>query len=200
MPVRKILREASDLTTNPVGGPNWNTIRVDPTSNMIAWGTGTSGTTENLVVPAGTVVSNTTAVITPTPNLNGGRITTLSSLAGGVVTLPAATGTGNRYKFMVGIAPTSVSWTFQVASATDYLRGGMMCGTDDADSVGVTFVTATTGTVSTESDTMIWNRTTTGVAAIGDWVEFIDIVAATWSIFGYMTTTGAEATPFSAAV
>ena len=50
MAVRKLLRAASDLQTNPVGGPNWNTIRVDPSTDTLVFGTGTSGTSEKTVV------------------------------------------------------------------------------------------------------------------------------------------------------
>lgn len=46
MPVKKILRRATDLATNPVGGPGWNTIRVNPSDDTLVFGTGSSGTTE----------------------------------------------------------------------------------------------------------------------------------------------------------
>jgi hypothetical protein len=75
-----------------------------------------------------------------------------------------------------------------------------MVATDDADAVGVTFPTLNTGTVATESDTVTWDRSTKGVAGIGDWISFQDIVAAVWLVESQIHTTGAEATNFSAAV
>jgi hypothetical protein len=191
-------------------------IRCDDSANVLKYVPTGSGTTEIALVDVSTaqvltsktlttpVINSVPVVVaaathTPGPTVSGQTIV-LTDLAGGVVTLPAATGTGNIYKYVIGVAPTSVSWTFAVASGTDFLRGALYVGTDDADSVGVTFVTANTGTVATESDTIIWNRSTTGVASIGDNVTFQDIASAVWSVTGFMSTTGAEATCFSAAV
>ena len=51
-----------------------------------------------------------------------------------------------------------------------------------------------------DSDTMTFNATTTGGVQIGDWVELTDVASNTWMVYGYTTTSGSEATPFSAAV
>jgi hypothetical protein len=47
---------------------------------------------------------------------------------------------------------------------------------------------------------MTFNATTTGGVQIGDWIELTDIASNTWMVYGYTTTSGSEATPFSAAV
>ena len=47
MPVRRILRSEAESV---VGGPSWNSIRVDPSSEELVFGTSTSGTTEKTVV------------------------------------------------------------------------------------------------------------------------------------------------------
>ena len=44
------------------------------------------------------------------------------------------------------------------------------------------------------------NGTTTGGVAIGDFIELIDIATDKWLVFGHTTTSGTEATPFSATV
>jgi hypothetical protein len=51
-----------------------------------------------------------------------------------------------------------------------------------------------------DSDTITLDGTTTGGVAIGDWIEVQDIVADKWAVRGVTTSSGAEATPFSAAV
>ena len=42
--------------------------------------------------------------------------------------------------------------------------------------------------------------TTTGGAAIGDWVELVDIATNQWAVRGQLTHSGIQATPFSATV
>lgn len=139
------------------------------------------------------------ATLTLDPLLHSGLTVVLTSLTGCVITLPAATGTGNRYRVIVGVAPTSGSIVAAVASATDFMRG-FAYTSQDAGGAGVTWATANTGTLATESDTMTWNRTTTGIGSIGDAFELQDIASAVWSIYTEQNSNGTEATPFSAAV
>jgi hypothetical protein len=112
------------------------------------------------------------------------------------VTLPAATGSGAHYQFLIGTTITSGTVVVKVASATDFMRGA-------AYTVGAaagSFLTANTGTVSTESDTITWNRGTTGLGTIGDYVECWDVAPAVWSVNVQYASSGTAATPFSAAV
>ena len=108
------------------------------------------------------------------------------------ITLPAATGSGGRFKFYVSVVNTS-GYTIQVADATDTMDGHIFSTQDAADTV-VGWETAST------SDTITLNGTTTGGAAIGDWVELVDIASNQYAVSGMITSTGTEATPFSAAV
>ena len=60
---------------------------------------------------------------------------------------------------------------------------------------------ANSGTVSTNSDTITLNRSTTGSVTLGEWLEVEDIAANTWAVNGMLSATGAAfATPFTAAV
>jgi hypothetical protein len=108
-------------------------------------------------------------------------------------TLPAATGTKDKYRFTVAEVNTS-SYLIKVANATDVMDGSIITVTDTASDVVVGWETAST------SDTITLNGTTTGGAAIGDYVELQDIATGQWSVTGIVTGTGTEATPFSATV
>ena len=121
------------------------------------------------------------------------KIVLLDTLAGSVVTLPAATGSGAVYRFIVSVVATSNSHVIQVVG-TDIMSGAIwFCDTDTA---GTTTAFATAA----DSDTITLNRTTTGSVKIGEYIELIDAVSGTWCVRGFLTNSGSGATPFSAAV
>lgn len=125
----------------------------------------------------------------------------LNATAGLTVTLPAATGSGVKYRFVVAALATSNSYICQVASATDFFIGEIVGARTDSGNAVLGFCAANSGTVSTNSDTITLNRTTTGSVNVGEWFEVQDVATATWYVRGMLTATGAAfATPFSAAV
>lgn len=135
-----------------------------------------------------------TGDITLTEAAHEGKILLLGEVGGNAavaVTLPAATGSGGVYKFIVSVVNTS-GYTIQV-TGDDTMDGQIISLQDAADTV-VGWETAAT------SDTITLNGTTTGGVAIGNWVELIDIAADQWAVSGQTTSSGIEATPFSAAV
>lgn len=120
--------------------------------------------------------------------------TLLMGAAGAALTftLPAALGTGAKFRFRVSVVNTS-NYVIQVANSTDVMAGGLiMCNDTDASVSGWETVAA--------SDTITLNGTTTGGVNKGDWIELEDIVSGTWAVSGVITGSGTEATPFSAAV
>lgn len=108
------------------------------------------------------------------------------------MTLPAATGSGAIFMFKVSVVNTS-NYIIEVADATDTIDGTIMFLADGGNTV-VGFEADGT------DDTITMNGTTTGGAAIGDWIELQDIASNQYAVRGQMTATGTEATPFSAAV
>lgn len=125
----------------------------------------------------------------------------LNALAGLTVTLPAATGSGAKYRFMVSVLATSNSYVIQVASGTDFFVGMIYGERVDSGNATLGFAAANSGTVATNSDTITLNRTTTGSVSVGEWIEVVDVASATWFVKGMLSATGAAfATPFSAAV
>ena len=137
-------------------------------------------------------VSITGATLTCTKEVHAGRTTVISAVAGCAVTLPAATGTGSVYRFVIGSTITSNSTTIKVANATDVMTGRAFVISDGAAAV---LGYATTST----SDTITLNGTTLGGLA-GDHIEIIDAITGTFAVRVFTAATGTEATPFSATV
>jgi hypothetical protein len=139
------------------------------------------------------------STLTVTQALHDGKIINLDTLTGSVCTLPAATGSGAKFKFFVSVIATSNSHKIQVANATDFFVGTVAGVSDDPATVKG-WIAANSGTVATNSDTITLNRTTTGSVTVGEWIEVQDVATATFLVTGMITQTGTEATPFSAAV
>lgn len=151
----------------------------------------------NAVPQGGGILAGATLAVTAAAHNR--RTILLDQLAGSVVTLPAATGSGAKFKFLAFVLATSVSHKIQVANATDFFIGTIAGVSDDPATVKG-WIAANSGTVATNSDTVTLNRTTSGSVSKGEWIEVEDVAAATWSITGMITQTGVEITPFSAAV
>ncbi|MGY4295385.1 hypothetical protein ACVWXN_003480 [Bradyrhizobium sp. i1.4.4] len=130
---------------------------------------------------------------------DSGKTVKLDTLTGSVVTLPAASGSGARFKFLVTVLATSNSHKVQVANAQDFMIGIIMLERTDTNVV-LGFAAANSGTVATNSDTITLNRTTTGSVVVGEWIEVEDVAANTWEVRGMLGATTAQATPFTAAV
>ncbi len=103
-------------------------------------------------------------------------------------TLPAATGTGNKFRFVVGAVNTSNHVI--ITTGADVMLGNITSNSVAASPDLCSIWIATTATTCT------LNGTTTGGAQIGDWLEFEDILSAKWAVRGCTTSTTA-AIPFS---
>lgn len=128
---------------------------------------------------------------------DSGKTIMMSEVGGNALVelvLPVATGSGNKFRFVVGVVNTS-NYVIEVADATDLMYGNII-----TNSTGDTPDLAQPWPTAADSDTITLNGTTTGGAAIGDYVELEDVATNTWIVNGVTTSSGAEATPFSAAV
>ena len=150
----------------------------------------------------GTVVRFATAAspgtVRLTEELHANRIflnDIIQTGAGLTVTLPRATGTGNKYT-IVNNAVQTLSTIFNVSSI-DVMTG-----------VNFALSTTTTNTdvclTASTSDTITMNATTTGGLG-GDWAEFVDMRqdasgTGVWLVRLFTSGSGTMATPFSAAV
>jgi len=175
-------------------------IRIDNTTNTLKAIVAGSGTTEVEVLSTTPAPISLTANTTLSAALHAVRPIMVNAAAGLTLTLPAATGSGARFRIFIGTLITSNNLIVQVGNANDFMRGFAYTKSDDSASSSVTWATANTGTLATESDTITWNRTTTGTAVVGDYLEIEDIAANVWAVATENNASGTEATPFSAAV
>ena len=148
---------------------------------------------------------NVTGIITPIVTLTATGSITAATHAGKTLlmgevggnaastfTLPAATGSGAEYRFIVSVVNTS-NYKIQVANADDTIDGSIILHQDGGNSV-ISFNTVAA------SDTITLDGTTTGGVSIGDELTLVDMATNQYSVKGVLTASGTEATPFSAAV
>ena len=139
-----------------------------------------------------------TADTTITNAAHAGRILLMGEVGGNAsatFTLPAATGTGAEFKFIVSVVNTS-NYVIQV-TGDDTIDGSVVVTNDST--AGGTASLVSWPTVAA-SDTITLNGTTTGGVNIGDYVLLTDIATDQYSVSGLLNASGSEATPFSAAV
>ena len=193
---------AEGLILTGQGSTNDVTIKNDADADVIEIPTGT--TNVNVVghltpgtLNTGIVVLTATDTITEAEH--AGKTLSMAEVGGDAActfTLPAATGTGNVYKFIVGVVNTS-NYIIKVADATDTIDGQVIV-TNDSTAGGtasvISWPTAAT------SDTITLNGTTTGGVGIGDYIELTDLIANQYVVSGMLKASGTEATPFSATV
>lgn len=127
-----------------------------------------------------------------TQALHANRIVYVTDVAA-AYTLPAATGTGDRYTIHLGAAQTGAS-TIKVASASDVMVGTALLLADSGDTV-VGFVTAA------DSDTVdLFGTSNSTGGGLGSIYEFWDVASGKWAVRIIAEAGGTEATPFSATV
>lgn len=130
---------------------------------------------------------NITAATTLNATDHAGRLMRFNIAAGVTATLPAATGTGNRYRFVVNTTVTSVADIIAVVG-NDSFFGNIISSADAGNTVNGWEAAA-------DADQISLNGTTTGGIA-GDYIEVTDIALDRWLAWGITQSTGTEATPF----
>ncbi len=136
-------------------------------------------------------VSAASTVLTVTQALHGNRTMILNNTAPIAVTLPAATGTGASYKFVLNVAATATQSTIKVANTVDVMQGLILSLNTTAGAL-IGFKN------SASSDTITLNGTTTGGGAAAVYT-ITDIAAGFFQILG-MDTAAMTTTPLSATV
>ncbi|MBX9455858.1 MAG: hypothetical protein KL863_07435 [Rhizobium sp.] len=136
--------------------------------------------------------SITSATLALTKKGHSGSTLVANRAAGIAFTLPAASGSGAKFRIIVGTTITSNNLVISAASASDTMTGLALMCQDAADTI-VGFETAA------DSDTITMNGSTKG-GLKGDIIELEDIIANLWSVRITGSATGTEATMFSAAV
>lgn len=132
-----------------------------------------------------------TASFTVDRDLDDGKQFVLNAAAGMAVTLPAAVGSGAKFSFLIGTTITSNTSTIKVVG-NDTMTGLAISAADGGNTVNGWETAA-------DSDTITFDGSTTG-GIKGDQVELEDVAADLWRVSIVSSSTGTEATPFSATV
>lgn len=146
-------------------------------------------------IPAGStndaVISATASTLAVTAALHAGRTVVLNRSGGVAVTLPAATGSGNRYRFIVGTA--SNANTINVTGNDTFGGTAIINDTGDSSAATVDAFRATSGTTNKISPT-----TAGGGGLVGDIIEVEDIATDVWFTRCTFQSATDPVTPFSA--
>jgi hypothetical protein len=133
----------------------------------------------------------TASTLTITEADHSGHTITLNRAAGIAVTLPAATGSGNKYRFIVGT-------TFSGAATIKVVGNDTMIGTATLYQNGGDTVVGFAAGGTDDTVTFAADNSTGGVA--GAECVLTDIAADLWHVSLVSDAAGTEATPFSATV
>lgn len=133
------------------------------------------------------------ATLTLTAAKHAGKTIALDTAAGSIAVLPSATGSGAVYKFLVTVTATSNSHIIKVGNTTDEFRGFVVQDSDTATAPNIWWA-------ADNDDTITLNRSTSGLAAQGEYFEVIDAVSGHFFVRGFSQASGVEITPFSATV
>lgn len=153
-----------------------------------AWFSGDTGIAQPAVAPI-----SAGSTLTVTPAMNNGVIL-LNAAAGSTVTLPAATGTGNRYQFRVTTTASSNAHKILAASVSDFLNGNAVGHTAAGATLAFSAAAATAHSIQ-----MPFAGTQPSGGFIGDYFNFIDVGANLWAVDGMYQAGTTATTPFSAA-
>lgn len=123
------------------------------------------------------IVSATASTLTITASLHAGRTIVLNLVGGIAIQLPTATGSGNKYHFVVGTA-SDANVLSAVVATDDFYGGYIQNDTGDTVASSADFMEAAS-TSNTYSPTTLG-----GGGLIGDWFEVIDIATAVWQFKG----------------
>lgn len=155
----------------------------------------------NLVV-GGSVTAGSVAGVTPNATgasliltaANAGSVTKLDRAAGSTAKLPAATGTGNVFEFVVTVSATSNSHKILANSSSDNIIGEAI-GQNAGTCKGFGALTSQTY----HSIQMPFAGTQPSGGIQGDHFRFIDLGANLWYCEGLFTAGTTPTTPFSTA-
>lgn len=136
------------------------------------------------------------STLTVTAATHAGKVIAFGKTDGTIATLPAATGTGHEYTFIISITATSAANIIKVANATDVMDGSLNTQQDtDADG------TAKTYRADAGDDTMTFAGAAGTGGIVGGHIKCVDYAAGFFSCQAFTQSGGgAEVTPFSATV
>ena len=137
-----------------------------------------------------TLAEGTTAITRALHSVEVGKTLLLGQAGGILANLPEATGSGDRYRFLITVSVTSSDVYKIAADSADTIQGMAFFMTDTS---GVMIAFKAGGT----ADYVNMDGSTQG-GLIGAILEFTDVADTTWDCQYHGDATGSEATPFVA--
>jgi hypothetical protein len=190
----KVLADGEDGNTASPSGTIQGNVTGNVTGNLDGGISGGATKAElNRAADVSTRLVAAGATLAMTEAAHEGKIICLDTAAGSIVTLPPSTGGGAVYRILVTVTATSNSHIIKVANASDEFRGFVIQDSDTATAPN-------TWWAADNDDTITLNRSTTGLAAQGEYFEIVDALLNHYMVQGYSQASGTEATPFSATV
>ena len=192
MATRFLDKVTTPATTDVQNLPNAAGIAYDTTTGTLVYND--AGTLRYITAGNAAPVAETGTTLTVSAALHAGRTVLLSNVAGCAVTLPAATGSGAKYRFVRTAALTSGSDV--VSAAASELFAGYSILEDSGDSTPADATIFATVNASTNTWT---NAFSLGGGEIGDHFEVEDIATDRWAVKGFIQAVlDSTASPFSA--
>lgn len=177
----------SVITVVPAGAVAEYIVTYTAAATLTMVGFRLSSATVNSVSPV-TVGSATTLTAA-----NAGATILLNTAAGSTATLPAATGTGNIYRFVVTTTASSNAHKILAASSSDFLNGVAVGHVSAGTTLSFSAAAATAHSVQ-----MPFAGTQPSGGFIGDWFDFTDAATNLWTVKGMYQSGTTSTTPFSA--
>ena len=134
------------------------------------------------------IVTITAAVLAAVAATHANKMIVLNNTTGFAYQLPAASGSGDVYEFLVLVTVSSGSMAIECTSGSAIFLGALNVNTDAS---GPVFVTD-----GNSNDWINMNGTTEG-GVIGSYVRVVDVAVDRWFVSGALAATGTEVTPFS---
>ena len=136
---------------------------------------------------ASPVVATTATTLTVSRAAHDGKVIVVNSAAPIAVTIPAATGSGAKYAFKIGVAATATGHTLTTTSVIEGVALGLTTSSDNV-----------VGWSTTATDKVVTINGTTKGGLPGDLIEYIDAESGVYQINAVLRQTGSVVTPFSA--
>jgi hypothetical protein len=144
------------------------------------------------IVAAGAMPVNGAATLTVTEALHNARTILLNAVAGFASTLPAATGSGNKFRFVVQTTLTSGSYIITCsANGATFIGGYTQNDTGDTAAATADFFPVVAG------DNTFTGTLLAGGGTKGDWFEVEDIATNVYAFSGASVAATDPTTRFS---
>jgi hypothetical protein len=167
-----------------------------PATGILTYGAGAINSTGAEITRACDVSARLVALTATAPitlAAHEGRDMYITGTAAATYTLPEATGSGSRFRFIMGQVNTNGTIITTVDATNCGFYGSVNILDKDAAAQGAYAAAAT-------DELITLNGTSTG-GQIGDFIELLDIATDKWMVFGQLTVPAGSnpATPFSGA-